>query len=48
MLFLSYIGDPKFAFTFYFPVTYFLHNSVGKRVMWVTVIAEWLNAVAKW
>ncbi|CAG5119362.1 unnamed protein product [Candidula unifasciata] len=48
MLFLSYIGDPKFAFTFYFPVTYFLHKSVGKRVLWVTVISEWLNAVAKW
>uniref|UniRef100_A0A0B6Z7U8 glucose-6-phosphatase n=1 Tax=Arion vulgaris TaxID=1028688 RepID=A0A0B6Z7U8_9EUPU len=48
MMFLSYIGDPRFAFIFYFPVGYILHCSVGKRVMWVAVITEWLNAVAKW
>ncbi|CAL1530783.1 unnamed protein product [Lymnaea stagnalis] len=48
LVFLSHIGDPRFAFSIYFPVAYFLHRSVGKRVLWVAVISEWLNAVAKW
>nr|KAI8730287.1 glucose-6-phosphatase 3-like isoform X1 [Biomphalaria glabrata] len=48
MLFLSHIGDPKIAFNIYFPVAYYLHNSVGKRVLWAAVISEWLNSVLKW
>ncbi|XP_013398643.1 glucose-6-phosphatase 2 [Lingula anatina] len=48
MLFLSHLGDPRAAFLFYFPLLYCLHNSVGKRVIWVAAISEWLNAVLKW
>ncbi|XP_067686152.1 glucose-6-phosphatase catalytic subunit 1-like [Haliotis asinina] len=47
MLFLSHVGDPHNAFLFYFPLAFFLHQSVGKRVVWVAAIAEWLNAVFK-
>ncbi|XP_059175657.1 glucose-6-phosphatase 2-like [Physella acuta] len=48
MLLLSNLGDPRFAFTLYFPVAYFLHSTVGKRVLWVAAVSEWLNAIAKW
>ncbi|GFR66951.1 glucose-6-phosphatase, partial [Elysia marginata] len=48
MVFLSYVGDPRFAFTIYFPVAYSLHRSVGVRVLLAAVISEWLNAVLKW
>ncbi|GFN94622.1 glucose-6-phosphatase [Plakobranchus ocellatus] len=48
MVFLSHVGDPRFAFTIYFPVAFVLHRSVGTRVLWAAVISEWLNAVLKW
>ncbi|XP_071103730.1 glucose-6-phosphatase catalytic subunit 1-like [Haliotis cracherodii] len=47
MLFLSHVGDPHNAFLIYFPLAYFLRQSVGRRVVWVAAIAEWLNAVFK-
>ncbi|RUS86528.1 hypothetical protein EGW08_005720 [Elysia chlorotica] len=48
MTFLSSVGDPRFAFTVYFPVAYCLHRSVGIRVLLAAAISEWLNAVLKW
>ncbi|XP_005094468.1 glucose-6-phosphatase 2 [Aplysia californica] len=48
MLLLSHFGDPRFAFTLYFPAAYYLHRSIGVRVLWVAAISEWLNAVCKW
>ncbi|KAH9524360.1 Glucose-6-phosphatase 2 [Bulinus truncatus] len=48
MLFLSHLGDPKMAFNLYFPIAYFLHYSIGKRVLWVAILSEWLNSVLKW
>ena len=42
------LGDPKFAFTVYFPICFMLSHSVGVRVLWVAVLSEWLNAVFKW
>ncbi|XP_041371597.1 glucose-6-phosphatase 2-like [Gigantopelta aegis] len=48
MLFLSHLGDPRNAFLVYFPIAYFIHHSVGKRVVLVAAISEWLNAIFKW
>lgn len=48
LVFLSYVGDPRFAFTVFFPVAYSLQRSVGIRVLLAAVISEWLNAVLKW
>ncbi|CAH1772797.1 unnamed protein product [Owenia fusiformis] len=48
MLALSHLGDPRNAFLIYFPLAYFCHHSVGKRVLFLAAIAEWLNAVLKW
>ncbi|KAK6183359.1 hypothetical protein SNE40_010858 [Patella caerulea] len=48
MILISHLSDPKNAFLFYFPLVFCLHRSVGKRVLWVAAISEWLNAVFKW
>ena len=48
MMMLSHFGDPRFAFTVYFPAAFYLKKSTGIHVLWVAVIAEWLNAVCKW
>ncbi|ESO92008.1 hypothetical protein LOTGIDRAFT_121500 [Lottia gigantea] len=48
MTLISHLSDPKNAFLIYFPVAFCLHQSVGKRVLLVAAVAEWLNAVFKW
>ncbi|XP_033749752.1 glucose-6-phosphatase 2-like isoform X2 [Pecten maximus] len=47
MLFLSKLGDPRYAFLVYFPLTFCLSQFRGKQLLWVACVAEWLNAVLK-
>lgn len=47
MLFLSNVGDPRYAFLIYFPVAFCISRSTGTRVLWTACVAEWLNAVLK-
>ncbi|XP_077993124.1 glucose-6-phosphatase 2-like [Glandiceps talaboti] len=48
MLFMSHMGDPRNAFLIYFPIVYCLSPSVGRKVVWVAALSEWMNAVLKW
>lgn len=45
---ISNVFDPRYAFLFYSPLLISLDWRVGKKIMWVTVIAEWMNQVLKW
>ncbi|XP_060083107.1 glucose-6-phosphatase 2-like [Ylistrum balloti] len=47
MLFLNKLGDPRYAFLIYFPVTFCLSKTRGTQVLWVACVAEWLNAFLK-
>lgn len=42
------MADPKCIFTVCFPLAYFLDRKVGVAVLWVGLVAEWLNVVFKW
>ncbi|NWH68521.1 G6PC3 phosphatase, partial [Geococcyx californianus] len=42
------LADPKSIFTICFPLTYFLDHRVGVSVLWIGLVAEWLNVVLKW
>ncbi|KAM9426579.1 glucose-6-phosphatase 3 [Pholidichthys leucotaenia] len=44
----THLGDPKAAFLFVFPFTYFISRRVGVAVLWVAALSEWLNLVLKW
>ncbi|KAL3221415.1 hypothetical protein MRX96_029408 [Rhipicephalus microplus] len=45
---ISNFGDPRYAFLIFAPLIYCLDWTVGRRLMWVTIIAEWSNQVLKW
>lgn len=45
---VSNFGDPRYAFLIFAPLIYSLDWTVGRRLMWVTIIAEWSNQVLKW
>ncbi|KAH9369249.1 hypothetical protein HPB48_003093 [Haemaphysalis longicornis] len=45
---VSNFGDPRYAFLIFAPLIYCLDWKVGRRLMWVTIIAEWSNQVLKW
>ncbi|XP_064470967.1 glucose-6-phosphatase catalytic subunit 1-like [Ornithodoros turicata] len=45
---ISNFGDPRYAFLLYAPLLYSLDWTVGRRLMWVTIIAEWSNQLLKW
>lgn len=45
---ISNFGDPRYAFLIFAPLMYSLDWTVGRRLMWVTIIAEWSNQVLKW
>ncbi|XP_054724807.1 glucose-6-phosphatase catalytic subunit 1-like [Uloborus diversus] len=45
---VSNVFDPRYAFLFYSPFFLSLDWTVGKKIMWVTVVAEWLNQMLKW
>ncbi|NWX14678.1 G6PC3 phosphatase, partial [Aegotheles bennettii] len=42
------LADPKCVFTICFPLAYFLDREVGVSVLWIGLVAEWLNVVLKW
>jgi len=48
MFLLSNIFDPRYAFLFYAPLVFSLDRVTGRKLMWVTVIAEWSNQILKW
>lgn len=45
---ITSVADPKCIFTVCFPLAYFLDRKVGVAVLWVGLVAEWLNVVFKW
>lgn len=45
---ISNIFDPRYAFLVYSPLIFSFDWAVGKKIMWVTVVAEWLNQMLKW
>lgn len=45
---ISNIFDPRYAFLVYAPILYALDSSSGKKLMWVSVLAEWSNQILKW
>lgn len=47
-LWVNFLGDPKSLFLFYFPAAYYASRRVGIAVLWISLIAEWLNLVFKW
>ncbi|CAG5958669.1 unnamed protein product [Menidia menidia] len=47
-LVITHLGDPKAAFLFVFPFTYFISKRAGIAVLWVAAVSEWLNLVFKW
>ncbi|XP_006017922.1 glucose-6-phosphatase 3 [Alligator sinensis] len=47
-LWATFLGDPKCVFIVCFPLAYFLNRKVGVAVLWIGLIAEWLNVVLKW
>ena len=48
MFLLSNVFDPRYAFLIYAPLMFCLDRYTGRKVMWVTVIAEWSNQILKW
>lgn len=48
MFMLSNVFDPRYAFLFYSPLIFSLDRVTGRKLMWVSVIAEWSNQVLKW
>ncbi|XP_062937254.1 glucose-6-phosphatase 3 isoform X3 [Cynocephalus volans] len=47
-LWVTFLGDPKILFLFYFPAAYYTSRRVGIAVLWISLITEWLNLVFKW
>ncbi|XP_016047481.1 glucose-6-phosphatase 3 isoform X4 [Erinaceus europaeus] len=47
-LWVTFLGDPKSLFMFYFPAAYYVSRRVGIAVLWICLITEWLNLVFKW
>uniref|UniRef100_A0A8C3SSX2 Glucose-6-phosphatase 3 n=1 Tax=Chelydra serpentina TaxID=8475 RepID=A0A8C3SSX2_CHESE len=47
-LWVTYVADPQCIFVVFFPLAYFLDRKVGVAVLWIGLVSEWLNVVAKW
>lgn len=45
---ISNLFDPRYAFLFYAPLLFSIDRFTGRKLMWVSVIAEWSNQVLKW
>lgn len=45
---ISNLFDPRYAFLFYAPLLFSLDRYTGRKLMWVSVVAEWSNQVLKW
>lgn len=48
MFLLSTLFDPRYAFLVYAPLIFSLDRYTGRKLMWVTVMAEWSNQILKW
>lgn len=48
MFLLSNVFDPRYAFLIFAPLVFSLDRVTGRKLMWVTVIAEWSNQILKW
>lgn len=48
MFMLSNVFDPRYAFLIFSPLIFSLDRVTGRKLMWVTVIAEWSNQILKW
>jgi len=48
MILFSHIGDPRYAFLMLFPLAYCTDNGFGLKVLWLSSLTEWTNAVLKW
>ena len=48
MFLLSNIFDPRYAVLFYAPLIFSFDRITGRKLMWVTVVAEWSNQILKW
>lgn len=48
MFLISNLFDPRYAFLFYAPLIFSLDRYTGRKLMWVSVIAEWSNQCLKW
>jgi len=48
MFLLSNVFDPRYAFLFYAPLVFSLDRYTGRKLMWVSVMAEWSNQILKW
>ncbi|XP_072502166.1 glucose-6-phosphatase 3 isoform X3 [Notamacropus eugenii] len=47
-LWVTFLGDPKCIFFFYFPMAYYACRHVGISVFWIALLSEWLNLISKW
>ncbi|XP_059125733.1 glucose-6-phosphatase 3 [Peromyscus eremicus] len=47
-LWVTFLGDPKNLFIFFFPAAYYASRRLGISVLWITFITEWLNLIFKW
>ncbi|NWV82834.1 G6PC3 phosphatase, partial [Dasyornis broadbenti] len=47
-LFLTSHMDPKSIYTLLFPLSVCLDDRVSMMVLWIALVAEWLNVVLKW
>ncbi|XP_004707560.1 glucose-6-phosphatase 3 [Echinops telfairi] len=47
-LWVTFLGDPKCLYIFYFPAAYYVSRRVGVAILWISLITEWLNLVFKW
>lgn len=48
MLKITKLGDPAFAFIYYFPICFFINGNMGVKVLWIAALTEWINGVLKW
>ncbi|XP_043910608.1 glucose-6-phosphatase catalytic subunit 1-like [Protopterus annectens] len=47
-IFVSFAADLRNTFFVFFPIWFYLCESVGIKLIWVAVIGDWLNLVFKW
>ncbi|XP_067121170.1 glucose-6-phosphatase 2 [Centruroides vittatus] len=45
---ISNVFDPRYAFLFFAPLILSFDRSLGKKILFVSIVAEWSNQVLKW
>jgi len=48
MIWISYLGDPRYCLLVYFPFFFCFDKVLGLKILWASSITEWANAVLKW